>query len=175
MVRVVLLTWLFAQCSGQDRTVRVWSLPNRSHHFLQQTCIFNHGEEEWPEEPEGHLLGHISWNSTGKLLAGALDEMVNIWPLVGGQGHLDVQPHWVTALAWPQHKGLIEGTLGLSTDVLLVGRLDGSLAAIEVFDHTTFKRSELEHCSRKGGECDEQSPAGIHKPEISSNVHIQGQ
>ena len=27
--------------SGQDNTVRVWSVPNRTHQFLQQTCVFN--------------------------------------------------------------------------------------------------------------------------------------
>lgn len=71
---------------------------------------------------------------------------------VGGQsGHLDVQPHWVTALAWPQSKGLIEGCLGLTVDSLLVGRVDGSVAVIEVFDSSTFCRKELEHCSRAGG------------------------
>ncbi len=26
---------------AQDSTVRVWSVPNRTHQFLQQTCVFN--------------------------------------------------------------------------------------------------------------------------------------
>jgi len=70
----------------------------------------------------------------------------------GGQsGHLDVQPHWVTALAWPQSKGLMEGCLGLSVDCLLVGHVDGSIAVVEVFDSSTFCRKELQHCSRAGG------------------------
>jgi len=69
----------------------------------------------------------------------------------GHCGHLDVQPHWVTALAWPQSKGLIEGCLGLTIDSLLVGRVDGSVGVIEVFDSSTFCRKELQHCSRPGG------------------------
>jgi len=74
---------------------------------------------------------------------------------VGGQsGHLDVQSHWVTALAWPHSKGLIEGCLGLTIDSLLVGRVDGSVAVIEVFDSSTFCRKELQHCSRTGGKCE---------------------
>lgn len=69
----------------------------------------------------------------------------------GGRGHLDVQPHLVTALAWPRHKGVVEGCMGLSTDALLVGRLDGSLAVIEALDYATFRRKELSHCSRQNG------------------------
>ena len=73
--------------------------------------------------------------------------------LVGGRGHLDVQPHWVTVLAFPQHKGLMEGCMGLTTDTLLVGRLDGSVGMIDIVDSSSFRRSELQHCSRKDGSC----------------------
>ena len=76
----------------------------------------------------------------------------NICLFAGGRGHVDIQPHWVTALAWPQNKGLIEGCLGLTVDSLLVGRLDGSVAVIEAIDSSTFCRKELEHCSRSNGE-----------------------
>lgn len=64
---------------------------------------------------------------------------------------MDVQPHWVTALAWPQHKGVIGGCLGLTTDSLLVGRLDGSLACIDILDTSSFRRQELEQCYRRNG------------------------
>ena len=46
---------------------------------------------------------------------------------------------------------MLEGKLGLNMDCLLVGRLDGSLALINVYDYSTMKRLELEHCSRKDG------------------------
>lgn len=72
--------------------------------------------------------------------------------LAGGRGHLDVQPHWVTALCFPLNKGLMDGCMGVSTDTLLVGRLDGSVAVIEIVDTSSFRRSELQHCSRKDGE-----------------------
>ena len=68
----------------------------------------------------------------------------------GGPGHLDVQPHWTTALTWPRHKGAFEGGLGLVTDCLLIGRLDGSLAVIDVFGQN-FRRRELQHCFRQDG------------------------
>ena len=103
------------------------------------------------DELDGRMLGHLCWNSTGKLIAAAMDNMVNVWFVAGGRGHLDVQPHWVTALAWPQNK-VIGGSLGLSIDSLLIGRLDGSLALITVIDSSTFRRVELEHCGRKDGQ-----------------------
>ena len=71
-------------CSGYDGVVRVWNLPNRTHQFLQQTCIFNRGEDMSGEDLDGQLLDNICWNSSGKLLAGSMDNMVNIWG-VGGE------------------------------------------------------------------------------------------
>ena len=64
---------------------------------------------------------------------------------------MDIQPHYVTALAWPQCKSMFGGQLWLSTDRVLVGRLDGSLAYIDILDTTTFRRQELENCYRTGG------------------------
>ena len=61
-----------------------------------------------------------------------------------------MQPHWTTALTWPRHKGAFEGGLGLVTDCLLIGRLDGSLAVIDVFGQN-FRRRELQHCFRQDG------------------------
>ena len=69
----------------------------------------------------------------------------------GGRGQLDIQPQLVTALAWPQHKGLLEGRAGTSTDMLLVGRIDGTIGLVEVLDHTTYHRTELEQCYRGEG------------------------
>ena len=80
-----------------------------------------------------------------------VEYLVQVVQIVGGRGHLDIQPHWVTVLAFPQHKGLMEGCMGLTTDTLLVGRLDGSVAMIDIVDSSSFRRSELQHCSRKDG------------------------
>ncbi|KAK3583560.1 hypothetical protein CHS0354_026149 [Potamilus streckersoni] len=135
--------------SGYDGAVRVWNLPNKTHQFLQQTCIFNRGEDQSGEDLDGHLLDNICWSENGKLLAGSMDNKVNIWTVGGGKGHLDIQPHWVTAMMWPQHQGPFGGCLGLTVYCLLVGRMDGSLAYIDIIDNTTFKRHELEHCYRR--------------------------
>ena len=70
--------------------------------------------------------------------------------LSGGRGLLDVQPHWVSALAWPKQEA--ESLwCGEPKDMLLVGRMDGSLGLIEVLDTATMHRTELEHCYRKDG------------------------
>ncbi|PVD19395.1 hypothetical protein C0Q70_19883 [Pomacea canaliculata] len=106
------------------------------------------GEEMHSEELDGSHLSNLCWSATGRLLAASIDYMINIWTIGGGKGHLDVQPHWVTALAWPLSRCGLEGRLGLCVETLLVGRLDGSLAAIDVIDSSTFRRSELTHCYR---------------------------
>ena len=64
--------------------MRIWSLPNRTHHFLRQTCVFNKGDDVPGEQTDGQTLTHVQWSSSGRLLAGALDNMLNIW-LVAGQ------------------------------------------------------------------------------------------
>ncbi|XP_078688080.1 putative E3 ubiquitin-protein ligase HERC1 isoform X3 [Branchiostoma floridae x Branchiostoma belcheri] len=137
--------------SGCDGTVRVWNVSSRSQHILQQTCVFNKSEEDPTSADDlmGSQLSHVCWNANGRLLAASMENMVNIWSVAGGRGHLDLQPCWVTAITWPQNKGLLDGR-GLSgTDMLLIGRLDGSLALVEVLDSSTFNRVELEHCYRK--------------------------
>lgn len=70
-----------------------------------------------------------------------------------------MQPHWVSALAWPTEEA---ETLwcGEPKDLLLVGRMDGSLGLIEVLDSTSMQRTELEHCYRKDGRRRRHAGAG---------------
>ena len=72
-------------CSGQDGTVRVWNIASaaKNQAFLQQTCVFNSGEEIPSSDVNTLLLGHVVWNSTGKLLAASMDNLINIWQLAG--------------------------------------------------------------------------------------------
>jgi len=65
--------------------VRVWNIvPGaKNQSFLQQTCIFNSGDEMSSSDLDGLLLSHVVWNSTGKLLAAAVDNLINIWLLAG--------------------------------------------------------------------------------------------
>ncbi|XP_005987770.1 probable E3 ubiquitin-protein ligase HERC1 isoform X3 [Latimeria chalumnae] len=139
--------------TGNDGTVRVWNV-TKSQYALQQTCVFikpDSGSDEnlanlsSPSDPS---LSSICWSVSGKYLAAAVEKAVNIWQVNGGKGLMDLQPHWVSALAWPE-EGPVASWAGDTLEVLLVGRMDGSLGLIEVVDASTMHRLELEHCYRK--------------------------
>jgi E3 ubiquitin-protein ligase HERC1 len=78
---IIIYSCLFS--SGYDGTVRVWNLPNRTHQFLQQTCVFNKGENMSGEELDGQPLCNVIWNATGKLLAASMEHLINIWATSG--------------------------------------------------------------------------------------------
>lgn len=80
----------------------------------------------------------------------------------GGKGLLDAQPHWVSALAWPERE-LASLWAGEPLELLLVGRMDGSLGLIEVADASTMQRVELEHCYRKDGEPPTRTADTVHR------------
>ncbi|XP_062242430.1 probable E3 ubiquitin-protein ligase HERC1 isoform X5 [Platichthys flesus] len=155
--RVITCAWCSNKAllatSGNDGTVRVWNV-TRSQYSLQQTCIFNKDDGSSEDgvsglgSPSDPSLSPLAWSVTGKFMASAIDKMVNIWQVNGGRGLLDVQPHWVSALAWPQQE-VQSLWCGEPKDMLLVGRMDGSLGLIEVLDTGTMQRTELEHCYRK--------------------------
>ncbi|KAG7482610.1 putative E3 ubiquitin-protein ligase HERC1 isoform X1 [Solea senegalensis] len=154
--RVIMCGWCSKKgllaTSGNDGTVRVWNV-TKSQYTLQQTCIFNKDDGSSEEgvsslgSPSDMCLSPLAWSVTGKYLASAIEKMVNIWQVNGGKGLLDVQPHWVSALAWPKEEESL--WCGEPKDMLLVGRMDGSLGLIEVLDTATMHRTELEHCYRK--------------------------
>ncbi|CAG5849679.1 unnamed protein product [Menidia menidia] len=155
--RVITCVWSVPQgllaTSGNDGTVRVWNV-SRTQYTLQQTCVFNKDDGSLEEglsglgSPGDPSLSPLAWSVTGKYLASAMDKMLNIWQVNGGRGLLDVQPHWVSALAWPEEEA--ESLwCGEPKDMLLVGRMDGSLGLLEVLDSSNMHRSELEHCCRK--------------------------
>lgn len=63
---------------------------------------------------------------------------------------MDLQPYWVSALAWPEEEaGSLWG--GEPRELLLVGRMDGTLGLLEVLDDSDLQRTELQHCFRKDG------------------------
>uniref|UniRef100_A0A3B1IF13 Uncharacterized protein n=1 Tax=Astyanax mexicanus TaxID=7994 RepID=A0A3B1IF13_ASTMX len=141
--------------SGNDGTVRVWNV-TKNQYTLQQTCVFNRSDGS-PEESGGGLgspgepgLAPVAWSMSGRFLAAAMEKVINIWQVNGGKGLLDLQPHWVSALSWPENE---PGCLwaGEPREVLLVGRMDGTLGLIEVLDASNMQRTELQHCYRKDG------------------------
>ncbi|TRY89480.1 hypothetical protein DNTS_016060 [Danionella cerebrum] len=139
--------------SGSDGTVRVWNV-TKNQYTLQQTCVFNKIDDT-SEEGTGNLgspgdpnLAPVAWSVSGKYLAAAMEKMVNIWQVNGGKASLDVQPYWVSSLAWPEEEaGSLWG--GEPQELLLVGRMDGTLGLLEVLDDSDIQRTELQHCSRK--------------------------
>ncbi|XP_053720543.1 probable E3 ubiquitin-protein ligase HERC1 isoform X1 [Synchiropus splendidus] len=138
--------------SGNDGTVRLWNV-SKSQYSLQQTCVFNKHDGSSEDgslslgSPSDSCLCPLCWSVSGKFLASAVDKMVNIWQVTGGRGLLDTQPHWVSALAWPENESDSLWS-DKTVDVLLVGRMDGSLGLIEVME-SSMQRVELEHCYRK--------------------------
>uniref|UniRef100_A0A8D2LRJ6 HECT-type E3 ubiquitin transferase n=1 Tax=Varanus komodoensis TaxID=61221 RepID=A0A8D2LRJ6_VARKO len=152
--RVITCVWCnrkgLLATSGSDGTIRVWSVTKKQY-SLQQTCIFSKLEGEAEENlgsPSDPSLSLACWSVSGKYLAGALEKMVNVWQVNGGKALVDVQPHWVSALTWPE-EGPTATWAGETPELLLVGRMDGSLGLIEVLDVSTMRRVELEHCYRK--------------------------
>lgn len=133
--------------SSFDGTVRVWHLPNRTHQFLEQTCIFEKENNDTGESLGSCVPEHLSWSSCGKFLAASLDNIINIWEISGQECFIEVSPSIITAMTWPQSKGLAEGLH--KCDSLLLGRADGSIAIIEVSNDGSIRRLELEHCYRK--------------------------
>jgi len=49
-------------------------------------------------------------------------------------------------------RGFLESQVGI-VDSLLVGRIDGSLAVVEMIDRISFTRMELDQCKRQGSRC----------------------
>ncbi|KAJ8248744.1 hypothetical protein GJAV_G00227260 [Gymnothorax javanicus] len=111
--RVIACAWCSRKgllaTSGNDGTVRVWNV-TKNQYTLQQTCIFNKTDGSVEDglgclgSPGDPSLAPVSWSVSGKYLAAAMEKMVNIWQVNGGKGLLDVQPHWVSALAWPERE-----------------------------------------------------------------------
>ncbi|XP_076880016.1 putative E3 ubiquitin-protein ligase HERC1 isoform X2 [Brachyhypopomus gauderio] len=155
--RVICCAWCSKRgllaTSGNDGTVRIWSV-SKNQYSLQQTVIFSRVDGP-PEEcvcgvpPPGDLsLAPVAWSVSAKFLSAAVEKVVNIWQVNGGKGLLDVQPHWVSSLAWPENEA---GSLwsGEPRELLLVGRMDGTLGLIEVVDACSLHTTELQHCYRK--------------------------
>ncbi|KPP76970.1 putative E3 ubiquitin-protein ligase HERC1, partial [Scleropages formosus] len=86
--------------------------------------------------PVKKLEGHQSRN-----------KLINLWAVNGSQGHVEVQPSWVTAMSWVQtstpYSGHGAAGQASAAESLLVGRLDGSLCWLEVTEDFQVERTEL--------------------------------
>ena len=50
------------------------------------------------EDLDGQLLDNICWNSSGKLLAGSMDNMVNIWGIGGRLKKLEIKINYMVEI-----------------------------------------------------------------------------
>uniref|UniRef100_A0A0L8HTX3 HECT-type E3 ubiquitin transferase n=1 Tax=Octopus bimaculoides TaxID=37653 RepID=A0A0L8HTX3_OCTBM len=135
--------------SGFDSTLRVWHLPNRSHQYLEHTCVFQKEEGSCESYVQECAPENICWNCTGSLVAASMNNIMNVWEMSGQKGYVDVNPNLITAMTWPQSKGVADGIHKNSVDTLLIGRVNGSIAVVDIHGDNSFCRLELEHCYRK--------------------------
>ncbi|XP_067933208.1 probable E3 ubiquitin-protein ligase HERC1 [Watersipora subatra] len=136
-----------ASCDG---TVRIWCPQYKSsHQQLQQTCIFDKGEDRKQEEIDGSQINNLNWSGNGKLLTASVDNIINIWILAGNRTHVKIRPSVVSAMCFPMDKGFMDGHLGLSMESILVGHVDGSVCCMEILDSTTINIQEIGIVSRQ--------------------------
>lgn len=67
--------------SADDETVRVWSLPNKTHQFLEQTFIFHKSSaaSQIDNCAEVDHISSLAWNNSGTFLAATIDKNINVW------------------------------------------------------------------------------------------------
>nr|CAB3252556.1 probable E3 ubiquitin-protein ligase HERC1 [Phallusia mammillata] len=135
--------------TGNDLVVRLWSAPDpvASSSGCQLERAFTH---QGCRDDERSVMRNGCWNASGKFFAASIDHVVEVMPSSGSNAYNDPQPHLVTAMTWPQQRGVVEGMPGTGIDSLLIGRGNGTVAILDAFDASTFHRSELHCCSRPG-------------------------
>ncbi|KAJ8985353.1 hypothetical protein NQ317_008384 [Molorchus minor] len=106
------------------------------------TLVFHTSIDVFGSELQGRLIGHLKWSPTGELIAAALDNFINIWPLRKSEQSGEYsnwfivdQKEFITSITWPKYKGDANGK-----DFLLVGKIDGSVSLITV--HNEDKQVE---------------------------------
>lgn len=100
---VVRSYYTFLSYRACDGTVRIWSLPNTNHQFLQHTCVFEKGDDRRDEEINGSQISNLVWSSNGKLIAASSENIINVWALAGMMWYWLVY-NWhedICRLRWP--------------------------------------------------------------------------
>uniref|UniRef100_A0A4W3J8I3 HECT-type E3 ubiquitin transferase n=1 Tax=Callorhinchus milii TaxID=7868 RepID=A0A4W3J8I3_CALMI len=136
--------------SALDGTIRLWSITKNTFALIQTVCFKSCEEsDKIPGTPTSDFnLSAVYWSASGEFLATFQDRMVNIL-VVNGKKCIP-QHSWVTALSWADVQAPFLST-GNSrhVEILLVGRLDGSLSCIEVTESSGYDTIDLVHCQRK--------------------------
>ncbi|XP_007895403.2 probable E3 ubiquitin-protein ligase HERC1 [Callorhinchus milii] len=138
--------------SALDGTIRLWSITKNTFALIQTVCFKSCEEsDKIPGTPTSDFnLSAVYWSASGEFLATFQDRMVNILVVNGNQIQTKPQHSWVTALSWADVQAPFLST-GNSrhVEILLVGRLDGSLSCIEVTESSGYDTIDLVHCQRK--------------------------
>ena len=108
---------------------------------------YSHGHRDWSNQDT--KLSNLRCNTHGTLVAGTKGNLINIWTATGGTPHVDISHSHVMCLTFPTISDS-SLTKARSKDELMLGRIDGSVAIIEVKDCIHYNRVELEHCKREG-------------------------
>ena len=138
--------------SGED-DILIWKFSSRGRSMMQQKLDFlsapdySHGHRDWSNQETS--INNICCNASGTLVCASRGSLLNIWSVSGGQAHVDSSQSHVMCATWPM---VSESTLKQvrSKDALLIGRLDGSVAVIDVKDCMHYNRVEIEFCKREG-------------------------
>ena len=76
----------------------------------------------------------------------------SIFCCIGNRTQVKVRSSVVSAMCFPIDKGFMDGHLGLSMEVMIVGHLDGSVCRVEILDSTTYNIQTVEKASRQNGD-----------------------
>ncbi|KAL0271708.1 UNVERIFIED_CONTAM: hypothetical protein PYX00_008714 [Menopon gallinae] len=133
---------LLATC-GYDGTVRLW-YPNGN---LEHTLVFRKNENLYGSELSGELIGPLVWSASGKYIAAAMENVLNIWYLPGAGGlpecFIDVLSGWITAMTCPE----IRTDEMMTPDTFLVGCMNGTVEMLTL-DGKSKVRQQLSHVSQ---------------------------
>ncbi|XP_072108525.1 probable E3 ubiquitin-protein ligase HERC1 isoform X1 [Mobula birostris] len=154
--RVASSSWSVAKgllaTSALDRTIRLWTLTKNTVALIQTVCFKTcEDSKERPCSPTRDFnLSPVYWSASGRFLAASQDKIINIYQVDGNDVHMKTQPSWVTALTWADVQApFLNKDSNKQAEVLLVGRLDGSIGCIEAAENTVSDTINLVHCQRK--------------------------
>ncbi|KAK7862054.1 hypothetical protein R5R35_011478 [Gryllus longicercus] len=137
---------LLATC-GSDGTVRIWSTADHSQTFLEHTVVFHKADGAYGSELDGEIISHLGWSPSGRFIAAAMQDTVNIWHLpenssssLGSEKlHITTLSGWVTCCTWPQQRPQLDLS---SPENLLVGTINGLVVLLTV-SPTGLQREDL--------------------------------
>ncbi|KAE8748468.1 hypothetical protein FOCC_FOCC004763 [Frankliniella occidentalis] len=141
--------------SAWDGTIRIWSAPPMSS--LEHTLVYRKTQSVFGSELQGEEIAQLCWSPTGRFLAACMGNTLNLWMLPPVPADNSGTPWtdnflvlsnaaWITALAWPEEYSLNLGPTDTKCEHLLIGRIDGSVALLEL-DSEKQECIELPNCS----------------------------